>query len=278
MHENQGDSHGQHAVPRLAQGERPTAARWRLLPVPRSAALAALVAATALATGCGSSQPSTSGPAISTSVASASGGGPPADGGKAPRAKPKRHRTHSRPHRPAPSKPAQARRRHTQRKRAHAPAATNKPGTHAPAPITKHTAHHHKKRPAAHSKPKPAAPAAHSVNETANLHLLRRKGLTFIQQGPVEGTNPGQMLLAVTPGGPGATATFTVTLPDGTIRGTGAARLTPAGSTLRFTGTATITGGTGTYKHASGHNLSYSGTSAADGSSTTVRLRGNVRY
>jgi hypothetical protein len=38
---------------------------------------------------------------------------------------------------------------------------------------------------------------------------------------------------------------------------------------LRFKGTATITGGTCAYKHPTGHNLSYRGTSAADGSTRT---------
>jgi hypothetical protein len=122
------------------------------------------------------------------------------------------------------------------------------------------------------------ASKAHAIDETASLKLEKRQRLTFTQQGPVSGTLAGRMLLRVTPGGPGAVATFMVTLASGTLIGRGTAKLDPAGSMVKFTGKATITGGTGAYTGASAEGLRYTGIGAADGSSATIHLRGDVTY
>jgi hypothetical protein len=88
------------------------------------------------------------------------------------------------------------------------------------------------------------------------------------------------MVLRATLGGPGVTATFTVTLRDGTLRGRGEASLRPKrdGSSADFSGTANITGGTGVYVDASARDLRYTGNVEADASTSTVHLNGELRY
>jgi hypothetical protein len=121
-------------------------------------------------------------------------------------------------------------------------------------------------------------PSERRIEETATLELVRREGLTYYQQGRVEGTFSGTMELRATIGGPGVLAVFTVTLPEGTIRGKGSAAIRPAGSVVHFNGTASVTSGTGAFAKASAVDLRYAGKGAADGSTATVRLTGRVSY
>jgi hypothetical protein len=116
------------------------------------------------------------------------------------------------------------------------------------------------------------------IVENATLKLVKREGITYWQEGTVKGTLSGTIEVKVTIGGPGVTSTFTVTLPDGTIRGRGRASVRPAGSVVHYKGAADITGGTGKYADASGRNLGYSGTGASDASTATARLTGKLRY
>src|SRR5690606_29221853 len=102
-------------------------------------------------------------------------------------------------------------------------------------------------------------PVAHTIEETANLRLVRRQGVRFIQTGPVRGTLNGTMNLEAGIGGPGVTATFTVKLPKGTMRGRGKASVRPRGDVAHFNGTAVIEGGTGEYAEVSGRGLRFSG-------------------
>lgn len=132
--------------------------------------------------------------------------------------------------------------------------------------------------------PKRTAPPAEPeqrvlfIEETATLKLVKREGTTYWQEGTVTGTLSGKAAVRVTIGGPGVISTFTVTLPNGTIRGRGTARIRPAGKVVHYKGTASITGGTGTYAQASGRDLRYGGTGAADASKATAQLAGKMRY
>jgi hypothetical protein len=116
------------------------------------------------------------------------------------------------------------------------------------------------------------------IAERATLKLVKREGITYWQEGTVVGTLSGTIAVTITIGGPGVISTFTVTLPDGTIRGRGSARVRPAGSVVHYLGTASIIGGTGKYADASGRNLRYSGKGAADASTASARLTGELRY
>jgi hypothetical protein len=116
------------------------------------------------------------------------------------------------------------------------------------------------------------------IVENATLTLVKREGISYWQEGAVTGTLSGTIAVKITIGGPGVISTFTVTVPDGTIRGRGSARIRPAGSVVHYLGTASITGGTGKYADASGRNLRYSGKGAADASTARARLDGELRY
>jgi hypothetical protein len=124
-----------------------------------------------------------------------------------------------------------------------------------------------------------AGPPAHSIAESATLQLVSKQGLrAYVHEGAVQGTLNGQMHLETKLGGAGVVATFTVTLPDGTLIGRGSASLTLADSQARFSGTATITGGTGAYDGATGSGLKFKGAVASDASTCSVRMSGSVHY
>jgi hypothetical protein len=86
------------------------------------------------------------------------------------------------------------------------------------------------------------------------------------------------MLLRVAPGGPGVRATFTVTLPNGTMRGMGSARIRLGQTVVHFNGDCDVIGGTGAYADAHGSDLRYTGSGASNGSTSTVHLTGKLWY
>jgi hypothetical protein len=141
-----------------------------------------------------------------------------------------------------------------------------------------------KQPPAPKPRPKPkppetTGPPTHQITQSANLQLVTRKSSrSYVHEGPVQGTLVGTMTLNTTLGGPGVVATFTVTLPDGSIQGRGSAAVTLAESVVNFKGKATITGGTGAYENANGTGLGFSGTVAADVSTCSIKLNGALRY
>jgi hypothetical protein len=132
-------------------------------------------------------------------------------------------------------------------------------------------------QPEPEPEPEPG-PVARTIQERANLRLVRRQGVRFIQSGPVRGTLDGTMQLTAGIGGPGVTATFTVELPDGTMRGRGKARVRPEGKVAHFDGTAMIEGGTGEYADASGRGLRFRGEVASDGAYSKIELNGRLSW
>jgi hypothetical protein len=167
-----------------------------------------------------------------------------------------------------------ARRERRERLRAERAAATTTETTPAPEPEPEQPAAQVKPKP----KPKPVGPASHHVVETATLKLVSKKGINFVQEGTVSGTVAGTMRLDAQLGGKGVQGQFTVTVSDGTLVGSASAALTLNGSVARFNGTATLTKGTGAYAKLVPTQLAFSGTVAADASTSTVKLAGDVRY
>lgn len=181
-----------------------------------------------------------------------------------------------------PTRPARAKRRSR---------TTTEPNPFAPEPATIEEQPDARAEPEAAppggpktKRPNPAPaepePRIRAIKQTATLTMVRREGTTYLQQGPVTGTLTGEMTLHATLGGPGVTATFTVHLDDGTMKGRGSAKLRPRkdGSSADFTGTATITTGTGAHKGVTANDMRFSGNVAADGSKSTVWLSGDLLY
>ena len=97
------------------------------------------------------------------------------------------------------------------------------------------------------------AHAARSLNgtATAHLHLVKPDGTQLLEEGPVTGALPGSMRAVIDTGNV-FTGNFTIRTHGGTIEGNGRATPHGAGRYQSFSGTITLTGGTGRYSHAHG--------------------------
>jgi hypothetical protein len=169
---------------------------------------------------------------------------------------------------PPPSRTAATRDAGPSRRRAKKAAAPA-----APEPVQRPPAEPTQRAPTTPTRPRPSR---RSIEEVASLTLVRREGLTFFQEGRVRGTLNGTMALQAQLAGEGVTATFTVTLPDGSLEGEGEARVKLGGKFVDFTGTASIVKGTGAYAGVTAKGLTFSGITAADGSTATMRLAGHL--
>jgi hypothetical protein len=108
----------------------------------------------------------------------------------------------------------------------------------------------------AHSIPLVPAYAARTVRATDEARLLyirnRSSGANLFEEGPAHGTLPGSVRAECNLGPP-FVANVTISTRAGIIRGHGTATPHASGIYESFSGTLTITGGTGRYAHAHGH-------------------------
>jgi hypothetical protein len=130
------------------------------------------------------------------------------------------------------------------------------------------------------SRPGPIAVAARtlSLNLTASMHLVGRPGHVLTHQGALSGTLSGQMYArSVSLSSNRGTATFTFYLKGGTLSGQATISGHVVGAAVPFTGTAKITGGTGSWAHTSGGNLRYSGVMNRQNFHIAEHISGTVR-
>jgi len=120
--------------------------------------------------------------------------------------------------------------------------------------------------------------AAHILNatDTAHLHYVNGSGAELFEEGSASGSLPGRMVLHGEVG-PTLSASFTVFLHGGTIRGRGTAKAHGAGRYESFAGSLTVTGGTGRYAHAHGHAGLY-GVFDRRSYALTVQTTGRLLY
>jgi hypothetical protein len=99
----------------------------------------------------------------------------------------------------------------------------------------------------------PSTSAAREVRavDTAKLSYVSAAG-ALVEEGTASGTLPGNMRASVEVG-PTVSGTFTFYIHGGTIRGRGSAIPHGSGIYASFSGSLTVTGGTGVYTHAHGH-------------------------
>lgn len=129
------------------------------------------------------------------------------------------------------------------------------------------------------AQPSPTARAARtfSLNESGSLHMTSKHDFTLNEQGSASGTIAGTIYVHLT-----VTSTSRVTAEvniyprGGSITGYGSAGYHRGSTIATFSGSASISGGTGGYGHAHGSGLSFSGTIARSNDAITVRLSGTV--
>jgi hypothetical protein len=86
---------------------------------------------------------------------------------------------------------------------------------------------------------------------TAHLHLVRPEGAELYEEGPVAGALLGSMRAEVHTGA-SFTGSFTIRTRGGAIEGRGRATPHGSGRYQSFSGSITLTGGSGRYSHAHG--------------------------
>jgi hypothetical protein len=125
----------------------------------------------------------------------------------------------------------------------------------------------------------PIATSARTLNlvETGSLHLVSHHREVLTEKGSGSGTLSGSIMVRLTLSYSEAAVSYTAYPPGGTIVGHGEGSIYAQGHTARFNGTASITGGTGKYAHASG-NVKLTGTLQRKTYAFTVRVEGKMRY
>jgi hypothetical protein len=127
----------------------------------------------------------------------------------------------------------------------------------------------------------PHAKAARSLNlnDSARLHLQNKHGLVLKEAGTAKGSLGGPLYLQLN-----VTSTRSVTAQvqvypkGGSISGSARASYRVAGSTATFSGTMSITKGSGKYSKAKASALSFSGTIQRSNDAVTVHVSGKMSY
>jgi hypothetical protein len=115
-----------------------------------------------------------------------------------------------------------------------------------------------------------------SLNDTAHLHRTSSHGFNLYESGSASGTLGGSISLHLDVVSTNrVTAQITVHPSGGSISGTASGSYRNNGSTASFSGTMTVTSGTGSYSHAHGSGLSFSGTIQRSNDAVTVHVSGH---
>jgi hypothetical protein len=129
----------------------------------------------------------------------------------------------------------------------------------------------------AEGAPNPAARAAKavSVSEVGQLHLISKHGYTLNERGAASGTIKGtisvQLKIVSTSR---VTAEVTIYPSGGSIAGQGTASYHKGKATASFAGSLSVEHGSGSYAHAQGSGLSFSGTISESNEAITVHVGG----
>jgi hypothetical protein len=115
-----------------------------------------------------------------------------------------------------------------------------------------------------------------NASDTVHLHYISASGSLLFEEGKATGTLPGSMRIHLNVGTT-FTGTFTIDASGGSIQGHGSAAPHGSGTYESFSGTLTITGGTGRYAHAHGHG-GMSGTFDRDNYALVIKTTGSLTY
>jgi hypothetical protein len=122
---------------------------------------------------------------------------------------------------------------------------------------------------------------AHAVrvlqaSDTAHLHYKSASGAQLLEEGRATGTLPGSMRVHLDVGTT-FTGTFTIYASGGSIVGHGSATPHGSGTYESFSGTLTVTGGSGRYAHAHGRGGLY-GTFDRENYALVIKTTGSLAY
>jgi hypothetical protein len=132
------------------------------------------------------------------------------------------------------------------------------------------------------SAPRPHAVRARgarvlSLNESGSLHLTSKHGFTLNEQGPAAGTVRGTIYVHLTiVSSRRVTAELSIYPSGGSITAQGSATYRKEATNARFSGSISIERGSGSYAHAHGSNLSFSGTIQRSNDAVTVHVAGSA--
>lgn len=125
-----------------------------------------------------------------------------------------------------------------------------------------------------------ASGRALSINDKARMRLAGGNGNTLIEEGKATGTLPGKAKVSLTiANATNAKSTFVVYPRGGSITGLGSVRLHPgkSGAYESFSGTISVSHGTGSYAHASGSGKLY-GVLDRSNDNAEVQVIGTLHY
>jgi hypothetical protein len=115
-----------------------------------------------------------------------------------------------------------------------------------------------------------------NATDTVHLHYISASGSLLFEEGKATGTLPGSMRIHLNVGTT-FTGNFTIYAGGGTIQGHGSATPHGSGTYESFSGTLTVTGGSGRYAHAHGHG-GMSGTFDRDNYALVIKTTGSLTY
>ena len=116
-----------------------------------------------------------------------------------------------------------------------------------------------------------------SLNENGSLHLTSRHGFTLNEQGLASGTVKGTIYVHLSiVSSSRVTAELNIYPRGGSLTAHGNASYHKQSTLARFSGTMSIERGTGSYAHARGSGLSFSGTIQRSNDAVTVHVAGSA--
>jgi hypothetical protein len=116
-----------------------------------------------------------------------------------------------------------------------------------------------------------------SLNDSAHLHKTSSHGFNLYESGSASGSLNGSISLHLDVVSTNrVTAQLTVYPHGGSMSGSASGSYHVNGGTASFSGTLTISSGTGSYAHAHGSGLSFSGTIQRSNDAVTVRVSGHI--
>ncbi len=118
-----------------------------------------------------------------------------------------------------------------------------------------------------------------SLNESGRLLKTSKHNFTLNERGSASGTITGAIYVHLTVVSTSRVSAEVNIYPrGGSITGYGTASYHRGSQVAAFSGSASISRGTGSYTHAHGSGLSFSGTIARSNDAITVHLSGTVSY